>query len=333
MRKGVSITQIPHYDQLPDHEAELIYNIKLETERKNADNISRTNAYLDYYLENPDMIWSFLASMVSRNGGYNMCDLEGEWFPRMIKPAIRKQLFLTYERANWLIFRDAYSQLQLYSYSTKKNIPMFHLLKYLDVSAFMEDEWNLFWQSRDKKRLMTALIVNEQNVIHQPVISHPVLKKRVFNTMMFSFEDLLHFSTVLLPTCEGELYGASVNGFKSVHKRINLGKRLADILFDPRNYPLILEFALKTEHTASRHDYEKYFPFYKRRDTPYLRCTFPIIEHHYHKQLDWYNERRFHKKWLHQEIHHIHPTHLTKWYLRKQKQIHALSAVKDLFTS
>lgn len=327
-------TPNPHYNKLPDYEAELIHTIKLETERKNADNISRTKAYLDYYLETPEIIWSFLASMVSRNGGYSMCDLEGQWFPRLIKqPEVRQRLFLTFERANWLIFRDAYSQLLLYSYSTKKNTPMFHLLNYLDVSAFMVKEWNLFWLYRDKKRLMTALIVNEQNVIQQPVISHPIFKKRVFSTMMFSFEDSLHFSTVLFPTCEGELYGASVNGFKSVHKRINLGKRLAEILFNPRHYPLILEFALNTEHTASRHDYEKYFPFHKRRDTPFLRCTFPIIEHHYHRQYDWFEKRRFHKEWISEEVRHIHPAHLTKWYLKKQKQLHALAAVKDIFTT
>ncbi|MEH7441659.1 DUF2515 domain-containing protein [Bacillus sp. JJ1122] len=329
----MSITQNPHYYQLPDDEYEVVQKIKGETERYNVDNISRTNAYMQYYLETPEMTWAFLASMVSRNGGYNMCDLEGEWFPKMIDPAIRKRLFLTYERANWLIFRDAYSQLLLYNYSTKKNTPMFHLLKFLDVSSFMEKEWHRFWETSDKKRLMIALIVNEQNVIHKPVIKHHVFKKRVFNTWLFSFEDFFHFSTVLFPTCDGELYGASVNGFKSVKKRIDLGKRLASILFDQHKYPLFLEFALRTEHTASRHDYEKFFPEYKRRDTPYLRCIYPIISHHYHEQGDWFKERKFQHKWLYKEINHRHPTHLTTWYLQKQKQLHALVSLKDIFTT
>lgn len=329
----MSITQIPNYIHLPDVEADIIFKIREETGRKNLDNISRTNAYQDFYMETPEMIWAFLASMVSRNGGYNMCDLQGEWFPKMIDPAMRQRLFLTYERANWLIFRDAYSQLLLYSYSTKMNRPMFHLLKYLDVSEFMEKEWNVFWKTRDKKRLMISLIVNEQNVIHRPVIKHHVFKKRVFNSYMFAFEDWFHFSTVLFPTCEGELYGASVNGFKSVSKRINLGKRLADILFDRRYYPLFLEFALKTEHTASRNDYEKYFPFHKKRDTPFLRTTYPVISHHYHKQTDWYKERKIHRQWLEKTVQHRHPTHLTKWYIQKQKQLHALVAVKDLITT
>ena len=329
----MSIIRIPQSSHFPNDEAEVVFNIREETGRKNLDNISRTNAYLDYYLETPEMIWAFLASMVSRNGGYNMCDLQGEWFPKMIDPAIRQRLFLTYERANWLIFRDAYSQLLLYLYSTKMNRPLFHLLKYLDVSEFMEKEWNVFWNCRDKKRLMIALIVNEQNVIHKPVIQHHVFKKRVFNTFMFSFEDWFHFSTVLFPTCEGELYGASVNGFKSISKRINLGKRLAEVLFDKRNYHLFLEFALKTEHTASRHDYEKYFRFHKKRDTPFLRTTYPVISHHYHEQPDWYKERKIHREWQEETVQHRHPTHLTKWYIQKQKQLHAAISVKDLFTT
>ncbi|UYZ20539.1 DUF2515 domain-containing protein [Mesobacillus jeotgali] len=328
----MSITQNPQFQQLTDHEAEVLQKIRQETHEKNLDNISRTRAYLDFYLDYPEMIWSFLASMVSRNGGYNMCDLEGDWFPQFLDPPIRLRLFLTYERANWLIFRDAYSQLLLYSYSTKKSTPMFHLLKFLDVSSFMEREWQIFWEHGDKKRLLTALIINEQNVIHNPVIRHPLYTKRVFNTLMFSFEDYLHFSTVLFPTCDGELYGASVNGFKSVSKRINLGKRLASILFDNRYYPLFLEFAVHTEHTASRHDYEQYFPGNKKRDTPFLRCTYPIIQHHFREQGDWFKERRYHKKWFSQKINHRHPVHLTGWYKKKQKQLHALISLKELFT-
>ncbi len=329
----MSITQSPQFYQLPDHEAEVVQNIRLETDRKNLDNISRTKAYLDFYLEYPEMIWSFLASMVSRNGGYNMCDLQGDWFPKMLDTGVRYRLFLTYERANWLIFRDAYSQLLLYSYSTKKNLPMFHLLQFLDVSQFMEKEWQVFWERRDKKRLMTALIINEQNVIHDPVIRHPVYKKKIFNTFMFSFEDYLHFSTVLFPTCDGELYGASVNGFRSVSKRIDLGKRLASILFAPRYYPLFLEFALNAEHTASRHDYEKFFPYFKKRDTPFLRCTYPIISHHYHEQGDWFKERKYSSEWFEPDINHKHPIHLTEWYEKKQKQLHALISIKELFST
>ena len=99
----------------------------------------------DFIHQNREIHWSFLASMVSRNAGWNMCDLEGKWFPIFYEKEMRERLFLTYERANWLIFQDAFPQLLLYQYSTKVKQAMFHLLKYFHVSSFMEREWNYFW--------------------------------------------------------------------------------------------------------------------------------------------------------------------------------------------
>lgn len=312
---------------LSSAEKQLLLKIRRETDKLNMDNISRTQAYLHFYLKHPEILWSFLASVVSRNGGYNMCDLEGEWLPKIIKPSDRKSLFLTYERANWTIFRDAFPQLLLYHYSTKIGRPMFHLLAEFNISIFMENEWNVFWQSNNQKRLMTALIVNEQNVIQQTVVELKRLQKKVFNTVLFLFQDVYHASAVLLPTMKGELYGASTAGFKSVHKRIDLGKRIADILFDPQLYPQFTEFALETEHTGSRYDYEQYFFPKPQRDTPFLRCAFPLIHHHYRRQADWYDKRKFHPRWMSEEVDHKHPTHLTAWFLHKQRQMKILSSV------
>lgn len=314
---------------LTAEEADILFKIQEETSRKNIDNISRTAAYLGYYLKQPDIKWAFLASMVSRNGGYSMCDLEGEWYPRILKPSIRKRLFLTYERANWTIFHDAYPQLLLHEYSTKKRQPMFHLLQHFKVSSFMKLEWELYWKNGNKDRLMTALIVNEQNVIHKSVVEHHVYQKKVFDTLMFFFQDRLHFSAVLLPTLSGQLYGASVNGFKCVHKRIDLGKRLADILFNQKLYPHFLEFALLTEHTGSRNDYEQYFPVKKYRDTPYLRWTYPVISHHESAQEDWFQVRKFHQSWMQTEVCHKHPVHLTEWFIGKQQQFKMLILLKE----
>ena len=318
--------------KLTNAEENLLLQIRLETNNFNVDNISRTSAYLDYYLKQPDMIWAFHASMVSRNGGYNMCDLEGEWFPRTLDNSIRQILFLTYEKANWTIFRVSYPLLLLCNYFTKIGRPMFQLLPYLNVSAFMEQEWTYYWKWKDKKRLLIALIVNEQNVINDVVIEHHLFQKKVFNSVMFIFQDYFHYSSVLLPTIRGELYGASVNGFKSVHKRINLGKRIATILFDQELYPEFLEFALKTEHTGSRHDYEQYFSVRKKRDTPYLRWSYPIVSHHYQSQPDWFSEKKFHRSWMNPTIKHRHPILLTDWFLGKQKEFQALISLQDLIS-
>jgi hypothetical protein len=258
--------------------------------------------------------------MVSRNAGWNMCDLEGKWFSQILKKETRKQLFLTYERANWLIFQDAYPQLLLYEYSTNLNTPMFHLLRYFNVSPFMINEWEYYWREKNKRRLMTALIINEQNVIQKPVIEHPIYYKKVFHSILFALQDYFHFSAVVFPTCQGELYGASVYGFQEVDNRINLGKRLADILFAPEVFGKVFHFAKTTTHSGSRYDYEQYMNT-KERATPLLRETYPVMKHHIHLPNEWTKHRRVRNKWFKQEIIHQHPWRMTDWYLHKQKQI------------
>jgi hypothetical protein len=314
---------------ISDHD--LIRQITIETNKHNIDNISRTNAYFEFFMNYPEIKWAFLASMVSRNAGWNMCDLEGRWFPSVLKKQVRKELFLTYERANWLIFKDAFPQLLLYHYSTKMNRSMFHLCHFFQISTFMQYEWITFWKEKNEYRLMQALIINEQNVIQKPVIKHPVYRRLVFHSILFSFQDWLHFSSVLFPTCSGQLYGASVNGFRNVTKRIDLGKRLADILFAPELYPLFLQFAKSTPHTGSRYDYEQHFIQPKEKDTPSLRETFPVIENRLDEFSDWFQNGRLKKKWLNPHIQHRHPILITDWYLKKQKQLHRLIALKNLF--
>jgi len=315
-------------NHLTIQERTIIRQIAAETNKKNVDNISRTEAYFSFFKKNPDIIWSFLASMVSRNGGWNMCDLQGSIFPQLLSDMTRKQLFLTYERANWLIFHDIFPQLLVYQYSTKLNQQMFHLLPHFHVSTFIQKEWVRYWKENDKDRLTTSLIINEQNVIQTPIIDHPVYKKKVFQSKIFSFQDWLHFSCVLFPTCGGEVYGASANGFKSLSKRINLGKRLASILFHPRLFPYFYEFAEKTPHTGSRNDYEQYFRTKTGQKTPILRASFPVIKHNQHVYEDWSKHRRVSPVWLHLPAKHRQPIHITDWYFAKSNQLQLMLALQ-----
>ncbi|WP_462412000.1 DUF2515 domain-containing protein [Neobacillus sp. Marseille-QA0830] len=313
------------------HEQNIISQIREETKKRNIDNITRTNGYFSYFKKHPDIIWSFLASMVSRNGGWNMCDLEGSIFRQLLSSQVRKELFMTYERANWLIFHDAYPQLLLYHYSTKLNRPLFHLFPYFHISRFIQKEWQHYWQTKDIDRLTTALIINEQNVIQNPVIEHPIYKSKVFHSFVFNFQDWLHFSCVLFPTCGGEVYGASVNGFRSLSKRIGLGKRLVRILFHPRLFPHFFEFADKTPHTGSRFDYEQYFKIRTAGKTPMLRATFPVVKHHQHEYVDWSKHHHVSPFWLHAPAARFkHPIHLTDWYYAKSDQLQLLLALKKV---
>ena len=67
--------------------------------------------------------------------------------------------------------------------------------------------------------------------------------------------------------------------FQNVHVRIEFGKQLSWILFDSGYLQEFIHFIKNTVHTGSRYDYEKYFSEKMRRDTPYLRFKYPIIEH------------------------------------------------------
>ncbi|PLT34909.1 DUF2515 family protein [Bacillus sp. V5-8f] len=315
---------------LTPKEQKLIKKITWLTEKWNKDNISRTKAYEYFFSIHPEIKWAFLASMVSRNAGWNMCDLEGAWLPKAVSRHFRHSLFMTYERANWLIFHDAFPQLMLYHYSTKYRIPLFHLSRHFSISSFSEHEWNAFWNSRDETRLLYALIINEQNVIEEPVIRHQYYNPFIFHSFLFELQDWMHFSTVLFPMCCGELYGHSVSDFRNVDARIELGKMLSLILFHEDLFPFFYEFARLTEPTGSRHDYEKYFQNKKRRETPFLRMVYPVISHSVQRMELWDTKTDINAIWfnmpsLPKEIK------LNDWYRKKQKQLHFFIKAKDFF--
>ncbi|RBW69434.1 DUF2515 family protein [Bacillus taeanensis] len=309
-------------------EKRLVEKVKRETEKRNKDNISRTVCYQNYYMKHQEISWSFLASMVSRNAGWNMTDLESKSFSKLIDQPYRNLLFLVYERANWLIFADAYPQLLIYALSKRYKKPYFYLLDDFFVSSFMKNEWLHFWNNHNKERLCTALIINEQHVIQQPVIEHPILKKRVFHSFSFFFEELFHFSTVLFPTLKGELYGFCVKNFQEVSERIELGKKLKWLLIDSGHKQSFFQFALATSHTGSRRDYQQYGV--KGEKTPILRSTYPVIPHERSYRKDWYRAHI-------DAVHYFKPLspldyyHVTDWYEKKENQIKKLAFFYSAF--
>ncbi len=314
--------------QLTKEEKELYDEIKSKTAKGNLDNISRTKAYASFYRLHNEIRWSFLASMVSRNAGWNMTDLEGEWLPKILSKKERTTMFYTYEHANWLIFSDAYPQLLVYEYSKQRGKPFFHMLRMFSVSRFIEIEWEYYWRHRDGNRLVTAQIINEQHIIQKPVIDHPFYRKRVFQRFFYNLQDFLHFSSVIFPTLEGRLFGFSVHHFTKLDERIELGKKLASLLFHDRYHDFFIRFSNKVEHTGSRFDYERYVAERRFRNTPFLRTTYPIIQHKSEKTFDWYTGKRK-EKWF-EEVKHGGKFELTKWYFKKQKQVQAGILIEEL---
>jgi hypothetical protein len=314
-------------------EQSIIKTIDNKTKKGNTDNISRTIFYESFYRRHPEIRWALLAGMVSRNAGWNMTDLESKWFQHLLNKTDRDILFSTYERANWAIFEDAYPQLLIYEWSKKIGQPLFHLLARLKVSSFMEQEWVRFWEKRDEIRLCTALIINEQHLIQKPVIEQPYYKNRVFSSLAFYLEEHAHFSYVLFPTRNGQLFGLYVRNFRDLNSRVWLGKQLAVILFHPDVHRLFLDFQQYTEHTGSRRDYQVYMSWRTRNTSPMLRLCYPIVDHHNEKKPDWYFSIKSKSvKALFLTVKEQDPIERTEWVRRKQLELYYAKKVKDWFS-
>jgi len=275
----------------------LIDYIKQQTADHNENNIKRTKAYLSFYNRFPEIKWSLLASFVSRNAGWNMTDLQSETYQNILNEDKRHALYLTYESINWYIFQDAYPQLLIYQLSREKKTPLFFLLKHFHVSRFMENEWYQYYLNGNQKRLLYAQIINEQNVIEQPIIHHSPYRTKVFHSFPFLIQDKPPYNAVILPTENGKLYGVDVMHFLNVSRRIKTGKKIANILFYPYLYPQFISFAKNVPITGSREEYEQYMSVKTARTKPFYQ-NYRNTKHRmtdYHG--DWSTEVNIKKKW------------------------------------
>ncbi|WP_377887272.1 DUF2515 family protein [Alkalihalobacillus sp. R86527] len=246
----------PH---LSKEDNQLLEAIRLETSLHNRDNCTRTKAYLDFFMDYKEIHWSLLAHMVSRNAGWSMTDLKGEYLPTILSSSKQKDFFLFLEKGNWLIFQDVYPQLLLYKHSKIQSSYLFHLLPHLQVSKFMEVIWNWYWKTQDASLLTSALIINEQNYIDTRMIQNQYYKESVLNTLPFHLQNVLTTNTILFPMNDGEnvrLIGATVQHFSQLSERIKLGKHLYQLLFSKdTTLKSILDWSLQHRHTGSRKDY------------------------------------------------------------------------------
>ncbi|WP_081810931.1 DUF2515 domain-containing protein [Bacillus sp. UNC438CL73TsuS30] len=245
-----------HEELLPKRDRLLLKQIRLKTQEYNLNNVTRTRAYFEFYQYHPEIHWAFLGHMVSRNGGFNMSDLKGEFLTRLLSKKERNSFFSFLERGNWLIFQDAYPQFLLYRESLYISKPLFYLFPYLNISTFMETIWNHFWQNHDTYILTMALIVNEQSYLEKRVVQNPQFKKEVFNKLEFKLQDLLSFNQILFPYGKKNMVGQTLHQFGSVNERILLGKRLYAVLYQDRDiFEGVVEWAKSHPHTGSRKDY------------------------------------------------------------------------------
>ncbi|MFC4322803.1 DUF2515 family protein [Litchfieldia salsa] len=287
---------------LVGEEKEIVHSIRDKTANLNINNLTRTEAYLKYYQRNPEVHWSFLAHMVSRNAGYNMTDIKGEIIGELIPEKEKINFFNFLERSNALIFNDAFPQLLLYEYSKNKKKSYFHLLNALHVSSFMLPVWNHFYSTNNSNLLTVALIINEQNYIEQRVMTNPLFKG-VIDSIQFKLQELFGFTMVLFPFVLKKdkylkLAGSTVKDFTSLNERINMGKCLYSILFYIKKVREgAYTFATNTPHTGSRADYYSSI-FSKQSNSSSKKIHSPILSHAWSNFNHKYND---HSDWFHND--------------------------------
>lgn len=80
--------------KLTKEEQLIINKIKIQTEQLNKNNVTRTRAYYQFYIQYPEIHWALLGHMVSRNGGWNMTDLKGIYIREFYQRKINSYFFL-----------------------------------------------------------------------------------------------------------------------------------------------------------------------------------------------------------------------------------------------
>lgn len=257
---------------LSTEDFKLINKMKHITSQFNKNNVTRTQAYLDFYKRHPEIHWAFLGHMVSRNGGWNMTDLKGGFLTKLLSKKEVNAFFNFLERGNWLIFQDAYPQFLVYEESKKNGKNLFYLLPHLQISSFMEVIWNYFWKEPDTNLLTISLIINEQSYLESRVLKNPTFQKNIFQTLEFKLQDFLALNHILFPYLENgkmKLIGQTLHHFESLHERIVLGKRLYTVLFQDLDRLRSIEtWAKKHPHSGSRMDYWPHIFHYVNEEVP-----------------------------------------------------------------
>ncbi|MBM7602124.1 hypothetical protein JOC75_000094 [Metabacillus crassostreae] len=282
-------------------EKKLIRNIQHNTQQLNLNNITRTKAYLSYFKDHEEIHWAFLAHMVSRNGGYNMTDLKGSLLDPLLDEEDKMILFHLLEKANALIFHDAFPQLLLYKFSLKEQTSLFHLLPAFNVSKFMIPIWEDFLEHKNSTLLTFALITNEQQYIEKNLMSEKTIKENILHSLTYLIQEKLGFTHVIFPykrysfLPKYSLSGLEVHNFNSVVSRIKIGKHLYNILFTKNRYETILEFAIKHHHSGSRSDYWPHIFSNNELEhhklvSPTLTKAWRNIPHRFHMNQDWFTQ-------------------------------------------
>ncbi|PPA71021.1 DUF2515 family protein [Jeotgalibacillus proteolyticus] len=281
---------------LSQEEKKVVLEIDNVTNSLNQNNLTRTKSYLDLYLRHPELHWSFLAHMVSRNAGWNMTDLKGSLVNGLLSAKQVSLFFGFLEKANHLIFQDAFPQLLLYEKSKIEKKDYSYLLPHFHISCFMIPIWQLFLKnSQSMKEVLTvSLIINEQHLLEEQVMKNEFYKKNIIGSFTFQLQELLGLTHILFPhktPHDIQLSGLTVQQFSHVNSRVEIGKQLYLQLFHHIKEGAV-SFAESTEHTGSRADYyPDFFSAVKSSSkiySPALPAVWPDLHHSNTPNKDWF---------------------------------------------
>lgn len=237
-----------------------------ELEERNADNVSRTESYLELYALTREMgrelPWVLMAHLVSRNSGYLMSDLAIA-IERGTTPFSREaltEMFLFLERPNFLIFHDAWWHVA------------HHLLDQPmhegRVPRFVREAWRRYQAAKKSEEVERALVfdlvTNEQNLIERRTVHAPRFEKA--RALVRFFDAMKSEQPIVLPVTRAQII---VGGFLELEKRIATGRRIFDeVLADRATRDAIFDWATAHPHTGSR-------AIYGAKPTPPIREAWP----------------------------------------------------------
>lgn len=223
-----------------------------ERDERNRDNVARTMSYLELYAfardRGVELPWLLMAHLVSRNAGYLMTDLgvalrePGNVFT----DEATRELFWFLERANFLIFHDAWHHV------------LHHLLGRTsrlgeETPRFMRDAWRRYEEKPSERSLVLDLVCNEQNLIEMRVVHHPRFDRA--RAMIAFFEGIGREAPIVLPKTDARI---TVGTFAKLERRIETGQRIFDTVLAPRaGRDEIFAWATAHAHTGSRGVYTK----------------------------------------------------------------------------
>lgn len=242
-----------------------------ELDERNLDNVTRTESYLELYAltraHPPDLPWLLMAHLVSRNAGCLMTEIAAalDRGDCGVAPPALRELFLFLERANHLIFFDAW----------------YHVLHHLlgrsaelapdRCSRFMREAWARHEGARRagpphpaaERALVSDLVTNEQNLIERRVAHHP--RFAVAQALVALAEAFGQEPPVVLPCTQASI---QVGGFARLERRIRAGMRIFDAMADRATRDAMYAWARRHPHDGSR-------PPWGGPERPKLRDAWP----------------------------------------------------------